>query len=151
MQILELLTFEIIFCMIFYPANIYLFKVTNRNNRKRSEICSKLMASFCCFVYFEHISLHFVVFLRMSLNNQMLAGLFYIRISKLNWGLTETLTHNPAGNCMLKVDNRNTRTRCEICSELTIKTPERRQLLHAFVSLLLTLNIFHNLSLQAVK
>ena len=31
-----------------------------------------------------------------------------------------------AGNCMLKVNNRNTRTRCEICSKLTIKTPERR-------------------------
>ena len=28
---------------------------------------------------------------------------------------------------MFKVNNRNTRIRCEICSELTIKTPERRQ------------------------
>ena len=27
---------------------------------------------------------------------------------------------------MLKVNNRNTRTRCEIWSKLTIKTPERR-------------------------
>ena len=32
----------------------------------------------------------------------------------------------PAGNCMFKVNSRNTRTRCEICSKLTIKTPERR-------------------------
>ena len=32
----------------------------------------------------------------------------------------------PAGNYMFKVKNRNTRTRCEICSKLTIKTPERR-------------------------
>ena len=31
-----------------------------------------------------------------------------------------------AGNYMFKVDNRNTRTRCEICPKLTIKTPERR-------------------------
>ena len=31
----------------------------------------------------------------------------------------------PAGIYMLKVNNRNTRTRCEICSKLTIKTPER--------------------------
>ena len=29
---------------------------------------------------------------------------------------------------MFKVNNRNTWTRCEICSKLTIKTPERRQL-----------------------
>ena len=36
------------------------------------------------------------------------------------------LKNNPAGNCMFKVNNRNTRTRCEICSKLTIKTPERR-------------------------
>ena len=32
----------------------------------------------------------------------------------------------PAGNYMFKVNNRNTRTRCEICSKLTIKTPEGR-------------------------
>ena len=31
------------------------------------------------------------------------------------------------GIYLLKVNNRNTRTRCEICSKLTIKTPERRQ------------------------
>ena len=30
-------------------------------------------------------------------------------------------------NYMFKVNNRNTRTRCGICSKLTIKTPERRQ------------------------
>ena len=33
----------------------------------------------------------------------------------------------PAGIYLLKVNNRNTRTRCEICSNLTIKTPEWRQ------------------------
>ena len=33
----------------------------------------------------------------------------------------------PAGIYMLKVNNRNSRTRCEICLKLTIKTPERRQ------------------------
>ena len=33
----------------------------------------------------------------------------------------------PAFIYLLKVDNRNTRTRCEICSKLTIKIPERRQ------------------------
>ena len=33
----------------------------------------------------------------------------------------------PVGNCMFKFNNRNTRTRYEICSKLTIKTPERRQ------------------------
>ena len=28
--------------------------------------------------------------------------------------------------CVLKVNNRNTRVTCEICSKLTVKTPERR-------------------------
>ena len=32
----------------------------------------------------------------------------------------------PAGNFMFKVNNRNTRTRCEIGSKLTIKTPKLR-------------------------
>ena len=63
----------------------------------------------------------------------------------------------PAGNYMFKFNNKNTRTRCEICSKLTIKIPERRHwhrfgifivnfehfehILHLFVMfLLLTLN-----------
>ena len=33
----------------------------------------------------------------------------------------------PAGIYLLKVNNRNSRTRCEICSKLIIKIPERRQ------------------------
>ena len=33
---------------------------------------------------------------------------------------------NPAGIYLFKVNNRNTRARCEICSKLTIKIPERR-------------------------
>ena len=46
-------------------------------------------------------------------------------------------SYNPAGNYMFKVNNRNTRIRCKLCSKLKIKTPERHQ-----VSLLLTLNKF---------
>ena len=33
----------------------------------------------------------------------------------------------PPGIYLFKVNNRNTRTRCAICSKLTIKTSERRQ------------------------
>ena len=36
----------------------------------------------------------------------------------------------PAGIYLLKFNNRNTRTRCEICSKLTIKTPERQHISH---------------------
>ena len=38
---------------------------------------------------------------------------------------TFTLKHIlPTGNYISKVNNKSTRTRCEICSKLTIKTPE---------------------------
>ena len=33
----------------------------------------------------------------------------------------------PANMFLFKVNNRNTKKRCEICSELTIKTPQRRE------------------------
>ena len=46
----------------------------------------------------------------------------------------------PAGNNMFKINNRNTRTRCEICSKLTIKTPERR---HWHRSAVFTVNFEH--------
>ena len=32
---------------------------------------------------------------------------------------------NPAGNYMLKVNNKSTRKWCEICSKFTIKSPEQ--------------------------
>ena len=31
---------------------------------------------------------------------------------------------NPAGNYMFKVNNKNTKTKCEVCSKLKIKTSE---------------------------
>ena len=56
-------------CVSKDPANIYLFKVNNRKNRKRCEICSKLIiktpeqrhSGFI--VNFEGISQLFLVFL----------------------------------------------------------------------------------------
>ena len=40
---------------------------------------------------------------------------------------------NTAGIYLLKVNNRNSRTRFEICSKLTVKTPERHQWHHSGV------------------
>ena len=42
-------------------------------------------------------------------------------------GVSNFSRGNPAGIYLLKVNNRNTRTRCEIYSKLTVKIPERRQ------------------------
>ena len=47
---------------------------------------------------------------------------------------------NPAGNYMFKVNNRNTRTRCEICSKLTIKTPERRNYMLKIYTFIMNFN-----------
>ena len=52
---------------------------------------------------------------------------------------------NLANIYLFKVNQRNTSKRCETCSKLTIKTPERRHV--TLVFLLLTLNIFHTFSL----
>ena len=56
--------------------------------------------------------------------------------------------NNPTNIYLFKVNNRNTIKRCEICSKLTIKTPERLDV--ALVFLLLTLNIFHTLSTVSI-
>ena len=37
------------------------------------------------------------------------------------------INNYPADSYLFKVNNRNTRTLCEICSKLAIKTPERRR------------------------
>ena len=52
----------------------------------------------------------------------------------------------PVGNYMFKFNNRNTRTRCEICSKIT-KTPERRQWHHSGFFIV---NFEHNLQLRLV-
>ena len=49
----------------------------------------------------------------------------------------------PAGKYIFKVNNRNTRTRCEICSKLTIKTPERRQWRRSVVFIVNFEHIYH--------
>ena len=49
---------------------------------------------------------------------------------------------NPTSNNMLKVNNRNTRAKCDICSKLTTKTPERRH--HGGVLLLVKLHAIYS-------
>ena len=59
------------------------------------------------------------------LNNSNLWKNFEEHLSTLR-GSRWPFGQSSAGNYMFKVNNRNTRTRCEICSKLTIKTLERR-------------------------
>ena len=46
------------------------------------------------------------------------------QICNLNIFSQLTQKHNPAGIYLLKINSRHTRTRFEICSKLTVKTPE---------------------------
>ena len=59
----------------------------------------------------------------------------------------------PASTCLFKVNNRNIRKRCEICSKLTIKTPERRHWRFAmcFASYTPIYNHEENLNLLATR
>ena len=57
---------------------------------------------------------------------QTLYSLFVKRCKKTNWSEL-FCNHFPAGIYLFKVNNKITRTWCEICSKLTIKTPKRRQ------------------------
>ena len=50
----------------------------------------------------------------------------------------------PADIYLLKVNNRNIRIRCEICSKLTIKTPERCQWRRSAVFIVNFENILHH-------
>ena len=51
----------------------------------------------------------------------------FLMLLLFSYFVIRTLVTCPAGDYIFKVNNRNTKTRCEICSKLTIKTPERRQ------------------------
>ena len=59
---------------------------------------------------------------KFSIKPLMYCFPFHIRFHYLRFQVGS----DPAGNYMFKVTNRNTRARCEICSKLTIKTPEGR-------------------------
>ena len=49
----------------------------------------------------------------------------------------------PGNIFLFKVNNRNTKKRCEICSKLTIKAPERRQRRRSGVSNVKFKHILH--------
>ena len=74
-----------------------------------------------------------IIYYQHLLTNHLLTSI-YNQISKPFINSRD----NPPDNYMFKVNNRNSRTRCEICSKLIIKTPERRHWRHV------TLNMWSN-------
>ena len=47
----------------------------------------------------------------------------FLNIKSSEYAFEPSVLLHPDGNYMFKVNNRNTKTRCEICSKLAIKTP----------------------------
>ena len=96
------------------PANIYLFKVNNRNTRKRREICSKLiiktperrhwLSSGVFIVNFEH-TLHLVlVFLLLTFYWKCNCRLGIVPTFVINENLLKV---NNAGNISYRLKNEN--------------------------------------------
>ena len=56
------------------------------------------------------------------------SGMRYFNLKQsLNFGWCRSRDLLRITNSPVNINNRNTRKRCEICSKLTIKIPERRQ------------------------
>ena len=84
--------------------------------------------------FMKELTNHLILRLRERLKNEAF-WLVMVRNVQVCLKLSRTVERNPelsdwdiaGGIHQLKVNFRNTRTRCEMCSKLTIKTPERRQ------------------------
>ena len=134
------------------PRNICLFKVNNRNTRKKirnmfkvnnedtransvtSGICllgMSMRAGKC--LLGNYVPSRFFLFDAMVLQS-------FCNFSR--W-LIEGGSILPACIFLLKVNNRNTRTRCEKSSKLAIKTPERLQWRHSGVFIVNFEHILH--------
>ena len=75
-----------------------------------------------------------VIFLKTPFSQNSFSRLLLTRQIFIQWSqnllsvrVLRTSGNYPAGNCMFEVNKWNTRTRCEIRSTLTIKTPDQRQ------------------------
>ena len=123
------------------PAKTDLFKVNHRKTWKRCEICSRLITKTlkrrrwqhsCVFIVnFKHI-LHFPLVLRLlAIRKSVLSGcaffknLYTCKLGEISVFCAVIFKGIPANIDLFKVNNRNSRKRCEICSQLTIKTSER--------------------------
>ena len=76
------------------------------------------------FRIFKSRYLGHVLIMLLWMQNSLPVSIFINLFFTLSMGLGGG---HPVSNFMLKVNNRNTRIRCEIYSKLTIKTPQRRQ------------------------
>ena len=146
---LALLVCHYLYPQCHYNSHLVLSLPLSSNNSKvqagnTGNICDKT-----CFYLHNEVCEGYMEYLPTSLQNLVSARFFeehqdnirvdllsFIESSCLNityyrsggWNYTRSEDQcfyeegtDPAGNCRLRVNNRNTRTRCEICSRLTIR------------------------------
>ena len=101
-----------------------MFKVSNKNIRQTS-----LTSSWCfyyCSLWTYFTSFSGVSIVEFEQANVSLGYCLHISGQSSHFVPHEnTSLPSPVDNYMFKVNNKNTRARYEICSKLTIKTPER--------------------------
>ena len=91
----------------------------NKEQRSMFSVVSRFNTQLCALAVLharlERINYHEINFVQAWIQNGVV-------LKQFSWIL---IPQYPVGIYLLKVNNRNTRTRCEICSKLTKKTPER--------------------------
>ena len=111
---------------LLYGVEFQNFEGTINLNIFKAKIKCYYLSDFCKSKYVNYLFSYYVftllrVFLLLFVSLFLVLLLeFYISFSCFT--LIEGLY--PAGDYILKANNRNTGTRCEICSKLTIKTTE---------------------------
>ena len=102
-------------------ANIYLFKVSNRNTWKRFEVCSKLTIET---LERRHWNCSGVFLLTLTIfHTSFCVSFAYFEYVNVSWDVhTIRIVYRSSCSSMLKVNNVNTTIRYEVSSKLTKKT-----------------------------
>ena len=117
--------------LVEFPKNHRAKKIFNINNESNCDRCMQYIK-----IIINSHNINIILETKMDatlLKNGLHGRCFHVSFVEF-YGVTFLrntsgrlpLKHYPTGICLFKVNNKNTRTRCEICSKLTIKTPERR-------------------------
>ena len=102
--------------ILFFFLQIKLFQSGDvLHNRNQSKVLKTMILSF----FLQSGDVFHIETSHLICSENEMIGFYKKCSSELKWV-------NAAGNYLFKVNNRNTGTRCEIYSKLTIKTPEPR-------------------------
>ena len=115
----------------------------------RLEICKRSLGTFSRCNKTKN-SCHFVFYAAIIFSKKekvfLLVGLYLEHLGMKNYQVFLTLfvTVFPASIYLFRVNNRNNRRRCKICSKLTIKTLERREWHHCGIFIVNFEHISHH-------